>query len=124
MAPRYCEAIDCRSIILPFALFCDRCWPLVPSDVKRIIERHHRPSNKHRSGVLQRALDQAVQELLSLKTQGHYLPRNGAFEWDDAPAALNEEQPSLIECGPERASEAPPARQDAPGHASGERRAL
>lgn len=94
MATKECAAVGCQALILPYALFCDRCWLLVPSDIKRIIEKHHRPGRRP-SQPLERALTQALAELLEFKTTGHYTPRAGAFMWDDAPAAITEQQPEL-----------------------------
>lgn len=81
-----CLAVGCHARLLPFALFCDRCWPLVPSDLKRCIEKHHRP-RKAPSKVLNKWLQMAMDELLELKTTGHHRPRNREFMWDDEPPA-------------------------------------
>lgn len=81
-----CSAIGCHALVLPYVLFCDRCWPLVPSDLKRIVEKHHRPGKKP-SQVLERALTQVLAELLEYKTTGHFKPRDGSFMWDDEPSA-------------------------------------
>lgn len=96
MGAKECAAVGCRALILPYALFCDECWLKTPSDLKRLIEKHHNPKRRP-SKILERWIAQAVKELLYLKTEGHHRPRDGAFEWDDTPAALVEEQESLLE---------------------------
>lgn len=98
MAGTNCRAIGCRALLLPYGLFCDRCWPIVPSDLRRLIEKHHRP--RHRpSKILEKWIDQAVREVLYFKTEGHHPPRASSFEWDDeSPAAVDESKP-LLEIG-------------------------
>jgi hypothetical protein len=91
-----CHAVGCRALILPYALFCDECWRKCPSDLKRLIEKHHRPRRRP-SKVLERWIAQAVKELLFLKRQGHYRPRDGSFQWDDDAPATTERQESLLE---------------------------
>lgn len=81
-----CSAIGCRALVLPYVLFCDRCWLLVPSDLKRIVGKHHRPGKKP-SAALERVLTQVLAELLEFKTTGHFKPRDGSFMWDDDPPA-------------------------------------
>lgn len=93
---RTCEVIGCRALILPYALFCDRCWPLIESDTRRIIEKHHRPNARRLNAVTMRAVEQATREILYFRTNGHPVPRDRPFEWDDAPPAPAEEQLPLL----------------------------
>lgn len=81
-----CLAIGCHALLLPYALFCVECWQKCPSDLKRCIEKHHRP-RKPPSKVLSKWLQMAMDELLELKMTGHYRPRDGEFMWDDEPQA-------------------------------------
>lgn len=81
-----CRAIGCRQQLLPWGLFCDRHWHLIPTDIRKFIEKHHR--NRQRpSKKCQYWIDQAVVELLELATTGKYRPRDGSFEWTDEPPA-------------------------------------
>lgn len=81
-----CRAVGCQAWMLPWGLFCDRHWVLVPGDLKKLIEKHHR-NRRRPSQVCQRFIDMAVKELLEFQTAGHFRPRDGEFEWDDAPPA-------------------------------------
>jgi hypothetical protein len=81
-----CLAVGCRALLLPFGLFCDQHWPMVPSDLARLIGKHHRPGRRP-SKVLQWWLSQAVTEVLYVQTEGHARPSPGSFEWDDTPPA-------------------------------------
>lgn len=96
MPPPQCHAIGCRALTLPFALFCDRCWLALPSDLKRIVEKHHRPNQRRPSKVLERALAMAVAELLVIQTTGRPTPRDRPFEWDDDAPASTETEPALL----------------------------
>lgn len=95
-APHTCAAVWCKALILPYALFCDECWRKCPSDLKRLIGKHHRPGKKP-SQVLTKWVAQAVAELLYLKTEGHHIPRDGSFMWDDEPAAATAPSGDLFE---------------------------
>lgn len=90
-----CRAVGCNALILPFALFCDRCWRVMPSDLKRLIEKHHRP-NRRPSQVLEKWIAQAMAELLEFKTSGHFRPRPQLFDWDDTPPAPVEKDEPLF----------------------------
>lgn len=89
-----CRAIGCRALLLPFAVFCPRCWSLVPIDIRKLLEKHLRP-RKRPSLVCQKWIDMAVAELLEFKTTGHYTPRSGTFMWDDEPPAPPEVEEKL-----------------------------
>lgn len=95
-SPGQCSAIGCQALVLPFALFCDRCWPLVESDLARLIGKHHRP-NKRPSKVLERYMALAVKELLYLRTEGHRRPRDAEFEWTEDEPTPSGEQLRLAE---------------------------
>lgn len=85
-AGNQCRAIGCRAQLLPWGLFCDRHWYLIESDVRRLIEKHHR-NRRRPSKICQAFIDQAVAELLELQTTGQRRPRDQAFMWsDDEPA--------------------------------------
>ena len=96
MASTECRAIGCRALLLPYGLFCERCWALVPSDLKRLIEKHHRPRHKP-SRTLEKWIAQAMTEVLYIKTEGHPRPQTRTFEWDDPPPATPASEPLPLE---------------------------
>ncbi len=93
---RDCAAIGCFERVFGYALFCPECWRKCPSDLRKLIEKHHRPG-KRESKVLMKWIQQAIEELLFLRTEGHYSPRATSFMWDDAPAAASETSDALFE---------------------------
>lgn len=81
-----CRATACHARVLPYVLFCDRCWPAIPADIKRLIEKHHRP-RKRASQLLEKFIAMAVADLLELRTTGRHIPTPAEFMWDDEPQA-------------------------------------
>lgn len=82
-----CRAAGCFARVFPFALFCDRCWRAIPADIKRLIDKHHRPG-KRASRKLEVGIEWAIADLLELKTTGRHIPTSRDFMWDDEPPAL------------------------------------
>lgn len=89
-----CRALGCRATLLPWGLFCDRHWHLVPLDLQRLIQKTHKNRNRP-SKQCQFFIDQAVAELLEFATSGKYRPRDGSFEWSDEPPAKTETEEKL-----------------------------
>jgi hypothetical protein len=92
---RDCSAIGCQSRVFGFALFCSDCWSKCPSNLKRLIEKHHKPQRRP-SKILTKWIDQARSELLYLKTSGHHRPRDGSFMWDEEPTPPAEVDGDLL----------------------------
>lgn len=90
-----CRAIGCRALLLPMGLFCDRHWAMVPSDLQRLIGKHHKGTRRP-SRILERWLELAVKEVLYVQTEGHPRPTSASFEWDDAPPAAVDDEPKLL----------------------------
>jgi len=66
--------------------FCDRHWLMVPSDVKTILERKYRPTKVRSCDWTQpfeRAIDQAVNEVLQVQLSGHRIPKATEFMFDE-----------------------------------------
>lgn len=93
---RDCAAIGCQQRVFGHALFCPSCWAKVPSDLQKLIGKHYRPGHAP-SKVLLKWLQMAMDELLSLRTSGHYLPHTSSFMWDDPPAPSTEPDGALFE---------------------------
>jgi len=67
-------------------VFCHRYWTLVPSDIKRILERRYRPNKlhaKHWTKRFTRAVDQAINEVLQISLSGHRIPKPQDFMFDE-----------------------------------------
>lgn len=78
-----CEAIGCRASVLESELFCARCLHMVESDARRALGRLWRPGQKHQSATFHVVLETARREILYFQTNGHPVPRDRPFEWDD-----------------------------------------
>lgn len=77
-----CHAIGCRAAILPSELFCERHQRMCQSDVARVLAKKFRPG-KPLSKVCAKVLALAVKEILYFQTEGHHIPRDAAFQFDD-----------------------------------------
>lgn len=53
---------------------------MLPSDLRRILERHDRPAGR-RTHVFELTLERAQAEILYYQTNGHHIPRDVEFEW-------------------------------------------
>lgn len=85
---RECEAIGCRAVILDTEVFCRRHFVMLNSDTQRVIGKTFRPRARRHSAVFVAALEFAQKEILFYQTNGHRLPVDRPFEWDDAPETL------------------------------------
>lgn len=56
---------------------------MVESDAKRVLGRTFRPGKKHQSAVFIDTLELARREILYFQTNGHHVPRDRPFMWDD-----------------------------------------
>jgi len=83
MKHRTCNAIGCRAAILDTEVFCYRHLVMVESDVKRVLGRTFRPGMKHQSAVFSDTLERARREILYFVTNGHAVPRDRPFMWDE-----------------------------------------
>lgn len=88
MKRRECNAVGCRASILDTEVFCSRCLAMVEGDTRRVLGRTFRPRIKHQSNVFRETLARALQEILYFKTEGHAMPRDRQFQWDDEPTVL------------------------------------
>lgn len=61
---------------------------MLETDTQRIIGRTFR-CGVRRSARFVQALEWACREILFFQTNGHKMPRDRAFEWDDAPEDSN-----------------------------------
>jgi len=83
MRTGHCNAIGCRALILDDEVFCTRHLQMVQSDTRTVIGRKFRPRAKHQSAVFRDVLDLARREILYFQTEGHPMPRDRAFEWEE-----------------------------------------
>ena len=83
-----CNAIGCHAQILDTELFCARHVRMVESDTLRVLGRTFRPRAKYQSNVFRETLERARREILYFQTEGHAMPRDRAFEWDEGPELL------------------------------------
>jgi hypothetical protein len=77
-----CHAIGCRALILPTQVFCEKHLAMLESDTRRVLDATFRPG-KPTSKKFDVALAFAMNEILFFQTNGHRLPVNRDFEWDD-----------------------------------------
>lgn len=80
MRHQQCNAVGCRALILPTAVFCERHDRLLQSDVRTILGRQFRPGRKQ-SAVFNVTLERARSEILYAQTEGHKVPREADFDW-------------------------------------------
>lgn len=78
-----CEAIGCRADAIVNAVFCLRHRGMVQSDTLRLLERAFRPAARVQSKRFRDLLELAQREILYFQTEGHPLPRDRAFQWDE-----------------------------------------
>lgn len=83
-----CCAIGCRAALLETELFCVRHLHMVESDTRRVLARTFRPAKKHQSAVFVETLSRARREVLCFQTNGHPVPKDRPFEWDDDEVTL------------------------------------
>jgi hypothetical protein len=83
-----CEAIGCRAAIQPTEVFCRKHFVMLESDTQRALGRTFKPDAKRHSATFLVILEGAQREILFYVTNGHRLPRDRQFEWDDPPEVL------------------------------------
>ena len=81
-----CNAIGCRAAILDAEIFCRRHLSMVESDTRRVLAKHFR-LNRRQSAIFDDALRRAQSEILYFQTNGHPVPKDRPFMWDDDDAA-------------------------------------
>lgn len=77
-----CRSVGCGAAILPTQCFCEKHMNMLPTDVRRLIERSFRSSGKPSARFLS-ALEHARREIMTYVLTGHRVPRDTDFEWDD-----------------------------------------
>jgi len=82
MRRAFCNAIGCHAATLDTEAFCQRHWVMLESDTQKVIGRTFRPG-KPPTASFNRALEFARREILFLQTNGHRIPRDRDFQWDD-----------------------------------------
>lgn len=78
-----CNAIGCRALIISTEVLCARHVVMVESDTLRVLRKTYRPGQKYQSQVFRDTLDAARREILYYQTNGHKVPQDRPFEWDD-----------------------------------------
>lgn len=62
---------------------------MLESDTRRVLGKTFRPGAKRQSATFDVVFQRALQEILFFQTNGHRIPRDRPFEWDDPPEMLN-----------------------------------
>lgn len=83
-----CEAIGCRAAILETEVFCRRHLLMLESDTRRVLGKTFRPGVRRQSARYLDVLALAQREILFFTTNGHHMPKDRAFEWDDEEVSL------------------------------------
>jgi ERCC4-related helicase len=83
MRAGHCNAIGCRALILDEEVFCARHLRMVQSDTRVLLGRKFRPLAKQQTATFRHFLELARREILFYQTEGHAMPHDRPFEWDD-----------------------------------------
>jgi hypothetical protein len=77
-----CFAIGCHDSVDEAAVFCERHTLMLWPDTARCVGKSYRPKSKQTKTFLVH-LELARNEILSFQLNGHKVPRDHAFEFDD-----------------------------------------
>lgn len=78
-----CVAVGCRAAILPSEILCPRHRVMAQSDTLTALGRLFRPGRPRQSATFSDLLERALAEILYFQTEGHRVPRDLPFMWDD-----------------------------------------
>lgn len=83
-----CNAIGCNATTRRDEVFCPKHLVMVESDTRTVLGRTFRPSRWNQSATFEETLDRARREVLYFQTEGHHVPRDRPFMWDDEPQEM------------------------------------